>query len=61
MVAGQLSADGQTWTSTDPLRVADHYRVIAAAVDSDGHRHRAHRVLRHPGAAQGPRDLDLAR
>jgi lipoprotein-anchoring transpeptidase ErfK/SrfK len=36
VVAGQMAADGSTWTSTDPLRIADHYRVVAAAVDSDG-------------------------
>jgi lipoprotein-anchoring transpeptidase ErfK/SrfK len=36
VVAGEMSADGSTWTSTDPLRIADHYRVVAAAVDSDG-------------------------
>ncbi len=35
-VAGAMSADGASWTSTDPLRVADHYRLVAAAVDSDG-------------------------
>ena len=36
VVDGELSADGTTWTSTDPLRIADHYRVVAAAVDGDG-------------------------
>ena len=35
-VAGAMSADGASWTSTDPLRIADHYRLVAAAVDSDG-------------------------
>jgi lipoprotein-anchoring transpeptidase ErfK/SrfK len=35
-VAGAMSTDGATWTSTDPLRIADHYRLVAAAVDSDG-------------------------
>ena len=35
-VAGAMSADGATWTSTDPLRISDHYRLVAAAVDSDG-------------------------
>jgi lipoprotein-anchoring transpeptidase ErfK/SrfK len=36
VLAGEMSADGSSWTSTDPLRIADHYRVVAAAVDSDG-------------------------
>ena len=36
VVTGEISADGLTWTSTDPLRVADHYRLVAAAVDTDG-------------------------
>jgi lipoprotein-anchoring transpeptidase ErfK/SrfK len=36
VVAGQMAADGSTWTSTDPLRIADHYRVVAAAVDNGG-------------------------
>jgi lipoprotein-anchoring transpeptidase ErfK/SrfK len=35
-VAGEMSADGATWTSTDALRIADHYRLQAAAVDADG-------------------------
>ena len=35
-VAGAMSADGASWTSTDPLRIAYHYRLVAAAVDSDG-------------------------
>ena len=35
-VAGAMSADGATWTSTDPLRISDHYRLVAAAVDTDG-------------------------
>jgi lipoprotein-anchoring transpeptidase ErfK/SrfK len=35
-VAGAMSADGASWTSTDPLRIADHYRLVASAVDSDG-------------------------
>ena len=35
-VAGAMSADGASWTSTDPLRIADHYRLVAAAVDTDG-------------------------
>jgi lipoprotein-anchoring transpeptidase ErfK/SrfK len=35
-VAGAMSSDGASWTSTDPLRIADHYRLVAAAVDSDG-------------------------
>jgi lipoprotein-anchoring transpeptidase ErfK/SrfK len=35
-LAGAMSADGASWTSTDPLRIADHYRLVAAAVDSDG-------------------------
>ena len=35
-VTGAMSADGASWTSTDPLRIADHYRLVAAAVDSDG-------------------------
>ena len=35
-VAGAMSADGASWTSTDPLRIADHYRLVAAAVDIDG-------------------------
>jgi lipoprotein-anchoring transpeptidase ErfK/SrfK len=36
VVAGAMSADGASWTSTDPLRIADHYRLAATAVDSDG-------------------------
>jgi lipoprotein-anchoring transpeptidase ErfK/SrfK len=36
VVTGEMSADGLTWTSTDPLRVADHYRLVAAAVDTKG-------------------------
>jgi lipoprotein-anchoring transpeptidase ErfK/SrfK len=36
VVAGETSADGRTWTSSGPLRIADHYRVVAAAVDGDG-------------------------
>jgi lipoprotein-anchoring transpeptidase ErfK/SrfK len=35
-VAGAMSADGASWTSTDPLRIADHYRLVAAAVDRAG-------------------------
>jgi hypothetical protein len=35
-VAGAMSADGASWTSTDPLRIADHYRLVASAVDGDG-------------------------
>jgi lipoprotein-anchoring transpeptidase ErfK/SrfK len=35
-VAGAMSADGASWTSTDPLRIADHNRLVASAVDSDG-------------------------
>jgi lipoprotein-anchoring transpeptidase ErfK/SrfK len=35
-VTGAMSADGATWTSTDPLRISDHYRLVAAAVDTDG-------------------------
>jgi lipoprotein-anchoring transpeptidase ErfK/SrfK len=35
-VAGAMSADGASWTSTDPHRIAAHYRLVASAVDSDG-------------------------
>lgn len=35
-VAGALSADKARWTSTDPLKIAQHYRLVAAAVDKDG-------------------------
>ena len=35
-VAGSMSVDKAHWTSTDPLRIAQHYRLVAAAVDKDG-------------------------
>lgn len=35
-VDGALSDDKLTWTSAGPLRVAQHYRLIATAVDKDG-------------------------
>lgn len=35
-VAGALSADKARWTSTNPLKIAQHYRLVAAAVDKDG-------------------------
>jgi lipoprotein-anchoring transpeptidase ErfK/SrfK len=35
-VVGQLAADGSSWTATAPLRVAQNYRVSAAAVDAEG-------------------------
>lgn len=35
-VDGQLSADKRHWTATAPLRIAQHYRVTAAAVDAKG-------------------------
>ena len=35
-VEGETSADGLTWTSSDPLKVSRHYRLTASAVDGDG-------------------------
>ncbi len=35
-VAGDLAADKHGWTATGNLKVAQHYRVVAAAVDADG-------------------------
>lgn len=35
-IDGQLASDGSSWTSTGLLRLAQHYRVSAAAVDADG-------------------------
>jgi lipoprotein-anchoring transpeptidase ErfK/SrfK len=35
-VAGSLSGDKLSWTASDPLRLAQHYRLVAAAVDSEG-------------------------
>jgi lipoprotein-anchoring transpeptidase ErfK/SrfK len=35
-VEGQLGSDKRSWTATGPLRVADHYRMTAAAVDAKG-------------------------
>ena len=35
-VAGTLSADKTTWTSSDRLEPGTRYRVLAAAVDADG-------------------------
>ena len=35
-VAGEMSADATTWTSTGPLKLDNHYRIVAAAVDADG-------------------------
>jgi lipoprotein-anchoring transpeptidase ErfK/SrfK len=35
-VEGETSADGLTWTSSDPLKVSRHYRLTATAVDADG-------------------------
>lgn len=35
-VAGETSADRTAWTSTDPLRIAQHYRITATAVDGAG-------------------------
>lgn len=35
-VPGSMSADRAEWTSRDPLKVAQHYRLAAAAVDKDG-------------------------
>ncbi len=35
-VAGEVSADGLTWTSTDPLKIARRYTLQAAAVDENG-------------------------
>ncbi len=35
-VAGALSGDKRSWTASDPLKLAQHYRLVAAAVDSDG-------------------------
>jgi lipoprotein-anchoring transpeptidase ErfK/SrfK len=35
-VEGQLAPDHSSWTATGPLRVAQHYRVSASAVDADG-------------------------
>lgn len=34
---GEIAADGATWTSSSPLKVARHYRVEARAVDTEGH------------------------
>ena len=36
VIAGELAADGSTWTSADPLRLRRHYRVEATAVDVAG-------------------------
>ena len=33
---GALSADMRTWTSSDALRLAQHYRLAVSAVDADG-------------------------
>ncbi len=33
---GALSADKRTWTSSDALRLAQHYRLAVSAVDADG-------------------------
>src|SRR5690349_20128000 len=35
-VAGELAGDKLSWTAHDPLKLAQHYRLVAAAVDSDG-------------------------
>lgn len=35
-VEGQISADKLTWTSNDALRVSQHYRLTASAVDKAG-------------------------
>jgi lipoprotein-anchoring transpeptidase ErfK/SrfK len=35
-VGGALSDDKLSWTASDPLKLAQHYRLVAAAVDSEG-------------------------
>ena len=35
-VAGEIAPDGLTWTSTDELKIARHYRLHATAVDAKG-------------------------
>jgi len=35
-VAGALSGDKLSWTASKPLKLAQHYRLVAAAVDADG-------------------------
>ncbi|MGZ4608790.1 MAG: L,D-transpeptidase [Actinomycetes bacterium] len=37
-VEGQLASDGSSWTATGTLRLAQHYRIAATAVDADGRR-----------------------
>ena len=36
VVRGAIAADGLTWTSTDKLKVARHYRIAASAADAEG-------------------------
>jgi lipoprotein-anchoring transpeptidase ErfK/SrfK len=35
-VDGSMSADKASWTSSDPLKIAQHYRLVVAAVDKKG-------------------------
>jgi len=37
-LAGGLASDGSSWTSTAPLKLAGHYRVLAVAEDAEGRR-----------------------
>ena len=36
VLAGDTTADGTSWASTDRLRVGQHYRITATAVDAKG-------------------------
>lgn len=35
-LAGGLASDGSSWTSTAPLKLAGHYRLVASAEDAEG-------------------------